>query len=277
MREGRTARSASRTAELVALIRDVAGSDPYAHAFISPGYRLLGRVVKRLDPAGRRTDRITLGLTDAIRARHRWLDGLLVEAVGSDAEQIVLLGSGFDARPWRFAGAIGARPIYLVDHPATAAARAARGPEETPGTRRVDVVFDQADFAEALTAAGFAWDRPSVFIWEGVTMYLPRETIEDTLHRIARRACPGTRIGFDLVAARPPADMPARERLGRAALSAMGEPVVTAIAATEIAPMLAGCGLAVRQIVPVRHAPGGEKAWPDMYFVEAAVPEPARD
>ncbi len=272
MRQGRTARSASRTAELVALIRDVAGSDPYAHHFIARDYRLLGRVVRRLDPRGRLTDRVTLGLTDAIRARHRWLDGLLVEAVGADAEQVVLLGAGFDARAWRFEAAIGDRPVYLVDHPATAEARAARGPGEAPGTHRVDVIFDEADFAEALTAAGFAWDRVAVFIWEGVTMYLPRATIEETLRRVADRACAGTRIGFDMVVARPPSAMPWRERVGRSVLAAMGEPVIDAIPSNDIRPLVEGCGLIARQIVPVRHAPGGEKAWPDMYFVEAAVP-----
>lgn len=272
MRSGTSARSTSRTAEYVALVRQLGGFDPYAHHFVPRDMRALGRALTRLDPGGGRTDRFTLGLNNALRARHRWLDGLLVEALGDTAEQVVLLGSGFDARPWRFAEVIDGRPVYLVDHPATAAARAERGPGEEPNVQRVDVRFDEEDFAERLSEVGFAWDRPAVFIWEGVTMYLPRPVVESTLSRIAHRAAPGTRVGFDLVAARPPAEMSRRERWARAVMARMSEPVVLGLPVERMRGFVEASGLAVRQIVPVREARGGAHAWPDLCFVDAVVP-----
>lgn len=269
MKAGRSARSASRTAEMVALIRHQAGFDPYAHHFVAADYRLLGRILERVDPGGGVVDRFTLGITDAIRARHRWLDDLLLRALGDGAEQAVVLGAGFDARAWRFASEIGDRPVFLVDHPATAAARAERGPAESHNVRRVDVDFAVDDFTERLSVAGFRWDRPAVFLWEGVTMYLPRAAVEQTLGRIAERSAAGSRIGFDLVLGRAWGEMPWRERVSRRVLGLMREPVSAGIPEAEVAPLVTGTGLHIRRRIPIREAPGGAMAWPDMLLVEA--------
>lgn len=272
MKSGDTARSASRTAEYVALVRQLAGFDVYAHHFVPRDYAAVGAVLERLDPKGSWADRIALGLNCAIRTRHRWLDCLLVEAVAADAQQVVLLGSGFDARPWRFADAIGERPVFLVDHPATASARAERGPDEMANVRRVDVRFDEEDFADRLDDAGFDWEQVAIFVWEGVTMYLPREVVASTLQRIALRAAPGSRIGFDLVAARPSAERPLRERITRRIMAAMSEPVMPGYPVDEMAGFIESCGLEPLRIVAAEKAPGGEGAWPDLYLVEARVP-----
>jgi O-methyltransferase involved in polyketide biosynthesis len=45
-----------------------------------------------------------------------------------------------------------------------------------------------------LLAEGFDPSRKSVWIWEGVTPYLPRAAIEATLHQVARLADEGSRV-----------------------------------------------------------------------------------
>lgn len=272
MKRGHHATSASRTAELVALVRALGGLDPDAERFIGRDLRLAAAALRRLDPRGRALDRLTLGLSAAVRARHRWLDGVVVERLADDAEQLVLLGAGFDTRAARLAPHIAGRPIYHVDHPATAAARAARAGPTPAHVRRVDVDFAAEDFADALDAAGFAWDRPAVFIWEGVTMYLPRPTIEATLTRIAHRAAPGTRVGLDLVVRPEDYRTPLREHLARLALAALREPIVGIVPADELDALFSRAGLAPRQLLSCAEVPGGAGAWHGLWLAEVAVP-----
>ena len=44
------------------------------------------------------------------------------------------------------------------------------------------------DWLEKLVQAGFDPDKPTFFLWEGVTMYLDREAVESTLRKIAGTA-----------------------------------------------------------------------------------------
>src|SRR2546425_637760 len=52
--------------------------------------------------------------------------------------------------------------------------------------------FEAEDFLARLVAAGFDPDRPSVILWEGVTMYLGEEAIRRTLRRVTTACEPHT-------------------------------------------------------------------------------------
>ena len=102
---------ASLTAEAVCLARALEHlkpedrrvvDDPYAELFLSGATRLglrawsgsfTGRVFRRLAPSS----------TSYVPLRHRFIDDGLTAALDAGAEQVVLLGAGYDTRAYRFA------------------------------------------------------------------------------------------------------------------------------------------------------------------------------
>lgn len=184
----------------------------------------------------------TLGLAGYVQARHRRLDELAQEAYGSGVRQVVLLGAGFDARPWRFGRAwVGAR-VYVVDHPSTARARReSMAHLGSPGVDQVEVEVDfgREDLGVRLLEAGFDPQAPGVFLWEGVSMYLSEAAVRTTLDTLARLSAPGSWLGFDLF--RLPNTTSARDFGHRQALRILGwigEPVLFAIEPTAASTLL---------------------------------------
>ncbi len=186
---------------------------------------------------------LTLGMGPSVVARHSYIDAAMLDTIRAGARQIVLLGAGYDARPWRFRDDLAQCTVFEVDHPATAGRRrerASRLPDV--GARRIEVDFQVDDFAIRLQEAGFDPSVPAFFAWEGVSMYLPRAAVLGTLARIGRTSAPGSRVGLDLYDVDP--DLASlTERTALMALRALGEPVVFGIAPEQAADLVREAGL----------------------------------
>jgi methyltransferase (TIGR00027 family) len=63
----------------------------------------------------------------------------------------------------------------------------------------VSIDFNKDDLFDTLSRAGYQEGQKSLFIWEGVTMYLSAQAVHSTLDFIRRRAAPGSRVAFDYV------------------------------------------------------------------------------
>jgi O-methyltransferase involved in polyketide biosynthesis len=50
-----------------------------------------------------------------------------------------------------------------------------------------------------LSRAGYQPGQKSLFLWEGVTMYLSAQAVDGTLNFTRRRAVPGSRAAFDYI------------------------------------------------------------------------------
>ncbi|MBN1202783.1 MAG: SAM-dependent methyltransferase, partial [Anaerolineae bacterium] len=61
----------------------------------------------------------------------------------------------------------------------------------------VAIDFNQDPLAEALSQAGYTNTKQTLFLWEGVSYYLPPQTVEDTFSFVRRDALAGTIICFD--------------------------------------------------------------------------------
>lgn len=257
---------ASLTAEFVCLMRALGGEDPFADALLSPAFRALGVAWRAGATTGLPVDAVTLGIGPLVGARHRFIDRALLSALARGAGQVVLLGAGLDARPWRLAAALRGARVFVVDHPATARLRAARTRALPPtGAVRVDVDFAREDFGDALLSAGYLPEITSFFVWEGVSMYLPGPVVGACLARLAALSAPGSGVALDVW--RPDAGSPAVravERLSRRALALSGEPVRFGLAPGEIEPFLAAHGFDAAAI----EVPEGV-AWPGLTFVDA--------
>lgn len=111
-------------------------------------------------------------------ARHRYIDDYLRERLATNADlQVVLLGCGFDSRAFRLQGG----RWYEVDEPQLIAYKEERLPAaEAPNPlMRIPVEFGIDSLAEKLRV--IPTDRETFVVIEGVTMYLPPESLRDTL------------------------------------------------------------------------------------------------
>ena len=112
-------------------------------------------------------------MRDYLEARTRFFDRLVVGAIGRGVRQIVVGAAGYDGRALRYARS-GVR-WFEVDHPATQ--RDKRHRLARLGLDAGQVQFVEADFtrdpiAERLTAAGLNPGQLSLFLLEGVAVYL---------------------------------------------------------------------------------------------------------
>jgi methyltransferase (TIGR00027 family) len=245
---------ASRTAELVCFCRALDQhrapaerlvDDPYAARFLTPGLRLALGAVAASGRVGRWAEEVLAprvpgleGVASAlappivtyILVRHRFIDDALLAALARGVEQVVLLGAGYDARAERFREALAGRPVFELDFPSTSRRKARLLGREAEGVLRVEVDFRREGPAEALARTSFSPKRPTFFIWEGVSMYLPRRTVQDTLRQVRGLAAPGSELAMDFWYLLDAPDLVATaHRMTPNLLYAFGEPIVFGI------------------------------------------------
>ena len=132
-----------------------------------------------------------------LRARTAFFDRLVVNALGRDVRQVVIGGAGYDGRALRYA-----KPgvtWFELDHPATQADKVAR--VTRLGLERGQVRFIAADFtanpiAEPLLAAGLDPASPTLFLLEGVAVYLERPVLERVLAAFRQVAADGSELAM---------------------------------------------------------------------------------
>ncbi len=208
--------------------------DPWAHLFLSAPARralaawsgsLTARVLRRLGPSG----------TTYVPLRHRFIDDHLVAALDGGADQVVLLGAGYDTRAYRFADRLDGRPVYEVDLAPISRAKAtkiARHADEFPAANvvRVEIDFESQTLGDVLGDAGFAVGASTFFTWEGVPMYLTRAAVKATLAAVHAMSGRGSKLAHDMwFLVDDPGPMGTARRVVPSALSLIGEPVTFAV------------------------------------------------
>ena len=141
------------------------------------------------------------GLTWMMLLRTRFIDDALVRAVQNGATQVVLLGAGFDTRAHRFRELLKDCRVIEVDTAHTQSHKRRRiasvVDDEPPNLTYLTIDFTSGDLSNALLAAGFRPDEKTFYIWEGVIMYLPEESIRKTLGIIRAHSAPGSSVVLD--------------------------------------------------------------------------------
>ncbi len=137
-------------------------------------------------------------------ARTRYIDDFLQEQIEEGIEQLAILGAGFDTRAYRFDTLLAKGvAVFEVDHPAIQEQKKARVEKvlgALPGhVEYVPVDFDRDELGSALRAHSYDNNRRTAFIWEGVTMYLAAEAVEETLAFVAHNSGPGSCIIFNYI------------------------------------------------------------------------------
>src|SRR6185503_11837805 len=137
--------------------------------------RILARVLPQFLLKGL-FDRVAPGSYCFTIARTRHFDEALLAACRNGVEQVVLLGAGYDSRAFRFADELSGITVFEVDHPGTQARKRAileAGGKALGNLRYVPLDFTVGSLEKALADAGFVPGRRTLFLWEGVSYYLP--------------------------------------------------------------------------------------------------------
>lgn len=132
-----------------------------------------------------------LGLSDHVVLRTLAIDHAVRDALTAGCRQLVVLGAGFDTRAGRLP-ALAAVPTWEVDHAATQ--RFKRRVPLGDHVRLVTVDFARDDLAARLVDAGFDAATPTVWIWEGVTPYLPAAATVATLDVVSALSAPDSQL-----------------------------------------------------------------------------------
>ncbi|WP_284616628.1 class I SAM-dependent methyltransferase [Aquabacterium humicola] len=166
--------------------------------------RILGRETAERALAERES-RIARAFRAPLAARSRIAEDTVHEAVARGASQLVVLGAGLDTFAYRHPYAAGTLRVFEVDHPATQAWKrtllADAGIPVPEELRFVPVDFETDHLIAGLRAAGFDTTRPTAFTWLGVTVYLPKDAVMQTLRTVHAAGAPGSVLVFDYVSA----------------------------------------------------------------------------
>ncbi|MFE1883820.1 SAM-dependent methyltransferase [Streptomyces diastatochromogenes] len=171
--------------------------DPLARAFATAGGLWPSSPPQPDDEAARRR---RLAVSFSIVIRTKFLDDLLQQASASGVRQVVLLGAGMDSRAFRMDWPEGTR-LFEVDTAAPLDFKASVLRQERAVARceRITVAVDlREDWPGALAAAGHDPAVPTVWIAEGLLIYLPEDAVELLLARISAQSAAGSRMGLTL-------------------------------------------------------------------------------
>jgi methyltransferase (TIGR00027 family) len=198
-------RRSSTTAEGMAILRAIEARkpesericyDPIARTLV-PGISL---TLSKLVIDSGLYDRMAPGAAAFITARERYIDDFLKSCLSEALDQVVILGAGFDTRAYRIAEIEKTR-VFEIDHPDTQSEKLIR---LTKAIGRlpdhvsfIPVDFNSESLAERLLSSGYSEKGKTLFIWQGVVVYLTAEGVDSTLAFIASHSSPGSTVIFD--------------------------------------------------------------------------------
>ncbi len=227
--------------------------DPYGAAFASSGLpRVLGK--------SRGLGRVPLMQTWLLymQVRTRVLDDAVRAFVAAGGRQLVLLGAGYDCRALRLPE-LAQSTIFEIDHPATQGHKRAtleRIGAHSPA-RYVTWDFEARPLAElpaALAGAGHDAARPTLTIWEGVTMYLTAPAIDASLRAIRAWSAAGSELAMTYFARARLATPSLRTRAVQAIVARFGEPWRWGWEPAELPVYLADRGWTLARDLPMSEA-----------------------
>jgi len=202
----------SESALIAALRRTIAnkeyknekfGPDFLAVYFLPPYYRFFLRSEKIRANTKNKLASFFPGMNEYLIARTVHFDRLFVNALNDKIPQIVLLGAGYDSRAYRFSKFNCGSTVFELDIAPTQARKkkclqAARI-DIPPQVKFVPINFNKESLRDVLAKAGYEFGEKTLFLWEGVSYYLKKESVDATLEFVSHSSPKGSVIAFDYI------------------------------------------------------------------------------
>jgi methyltransferase (TIGR00027 family) len=133
--------------------------------------------------------------------RVKFMDEIILKALASGLDELILLGAGQDSRPYRMANNLRGVRVIEVDHPISQAYKRTRV-RQIFGCEPSHITYAQIDFTRddvgtILRLAGHRRSARALFVWSGVSPYLSEAAAFRILSWIGRHNTPSTSIVFD--------------------------------------------------------------------------------
>jgi methyltransferase (TIGR00027 family) len=145
------------------------------------------------------------GIYEYTIARTKYIDAIFKEILAEGFDQILIFGAGFDTRALRFQTEAGDTRIFELDVQITQEAKLGqyekRGLSIPANVEFISIDFDKEPPSDKLEDAGFVRDGRSLFVLEGLLMYLKPESVDETFKVIERFAGEDSEVVFDYVRA----------------------------------------------------------------------------
>ena len=142
------------------------------------------------------------GIYEYVIARTKFIDEIFSKAISDDFDQILLFGAGFDSRGIRLTGINDNTRIFELDIHTTINDKLKQYKKRKidPGeVYYVKIDFDNEKIDEKLNNSGFQSNQKTLYILEGITMYLNESTIDEDFKFIKESAGQGSNVAFDFI------------------------------------------------------------------------------
>jgi methyltransferase (TIGR00027 family) len=145
------------------------------------------------------------GMYEYVIARTKYIDEVFSNAVSEGFDQILIFGAGFDSRGIRLIGDAKRVTVFELDAPQTMNAKTGRlrqlGFPASSSIVYVPIDFEKESIREKVLSYGFDPNKRTLFILEGVLMYLSQDAVNNTFGFINQCAGSHSEIVFDYVLA----------------------------------------------------------------------------
>lgn len=124
----------------------------------------------------------------------------IIERLIDDAEQFVIMGAGYDTRAYGPLSNAGVTIFELDQAEVQAHKRQALADARIAAdhVRFVSVDFASENWADKLAASGFDSTKKTLFLWEGVTLYLSEAQVRKTLQEVRAHSTSGSTLLVDI-------------------------------------------------------------------------------
>ncbi|KJS32338.1 MAG: hypothetical protein VR64_07415 [Desulfatitalea sp. BRH_c12] len=175
--------------------------DPYAEYFFPDEIRELFQDSNRVKAELQKYEQMMPGVNGAIVARIKFIDECLLELMANGLKQVVIIGAGYDTRSYRLPGVKENLKVFEVDHPDTQAVKAEKVKSIFGMLPNhicyVPIVFGKESLSDKLSECGYNKGLKTLFIVEGLLMYIPPPAVENLLAFITKDSGPESAIVAD--------------------------------------------------------------------------------
>jgi methyltransferase (TIGR00027 family) len=171
--------------------------DPYAEAFVAAAPPLFADIPSLADEA--ELAALIVASVTGVAVRTRYFDDFLLSACATGCRQVVLLGAGLDTRAFRLDWPDGVR-VFELDLPALFEFKERVLDEQgaVPACAREVIAVDfRDDWSTRLTAVGFDAASLSVWVAEGLLVYLSHEDSVRLLTTVGELSTNDSQLSFD--------------------------------------------------------------------------------
>lgn len=145
------------------------------------------------------------GIYEYVIARTKYIDAVFKQVLSGRFDQVLIFGAGFDTRAIRFHELNENTQVFELDVPITQQAKIEQYQNRNIAIPTelhfIPVDFDKEFLPEKLDKAGFKRGKRSLFLMEGLLMYLQPASVAETFQTVQKYAGKGSLIVFDYVRA----------------------------------------------------------------------------